>query len=195
MSTHVMVDLETFGKTPGHVIRSVGAIAFDPVRGTLAETFYANVDRSSCEAIGLVVDPGTEAWWADQGEAARTVLEPNQVPITDVLTAFSAYYAATGARRLWAHGAPFDPPFIEQAYRAAGLTVPWNYYDVRDTRTVYDLANVTVDRRNGVHHHAGWDSHNQAIAVIEAYRRLKLMRRSLPRRIADAFEAFREVRV
>jgi hypothetical protein len=195
MSTHVMVDLETFGKTPGHVIRSVGAIAFDPIRGTLGETFYANVDRASCEAIGLLVDPATEAWWAEQGEAARTVLDPNQIPVADVLKAFGDYWKATGARRLWAHGAPFDPPFLEAAYRAAGLETPWRYYDVRDTRTVYDIGGVELDRKNGVHHHAGWDSYNQAVAVIEAYRRLKLTRRSLARRIADAVEAFREVHV
>lgn len=195
MSLHVMVDLETFGKTPGHVIRSVGAIAFDPVRGTLGETFYANVDRASCEAIGLVVDPATEAFWAEQGEAARAVLEPNQIPVADVLNAFADYWKATGSRRLWAHGAPFDPPFLEAAYRAAGLATPWKYYDVRDTRTVYDLANVMVDRLKGVHHDAAWDVLNQAEAVIEAYRRLKLGRRSFARRIADAVEAFREVRI
>jgi hypothetical protein len=195
MSTHVMLDLETFGKTPGHVIRSFGAVAFDPVKGTLGETFYANVDRASCEAIGLIVDPGTEAWWTDQGDAAREVLEPNQVSILDVLQAFADCYKATGARRLWAHGAPFDPPFVEATYRAAGLEAPWKYYAVRDTRTIYDLADVEVDRDKGIHHFALDDAINQAEAVIEAYRRLKLTRRSLGRRLADALEAFREVRL
>lgn len=195
MSTHVMIDLETFGKKPGHVIRSIGAIAFDPLRGTLGETFYANVDRASCEAIGLLVDPATEKWWEDQGEAAQAALIPNQLPILDVLPAFADYWNATGSRRLWAHGAPFDPPFMEAAYEAAGLKTPWHYADPRDTRTIYDVANVQPDRRAGVHHDAAWDALNQANAVIEGYRRLKLTRRPFLRRFADAFEAFREVRV
>lgn len=194
MSLHVMVDLETFGKKPGHVIRSIGAIAFDPLSGALGETFYANIDRASCEAIGLKVDPGTEQWWRDRGEAAQAALIPNQLPVLEVLPAFADYWKATRARRLWAHGAPFDPPFLEAAYEAAGLEPPWEYYEPRDTRTIYDLANVQPDRKSGVHHDAAWDALNQTKAVIEAYRRLRLNRRSLAQRVADALDAFREVR-
>jgi hypothetical protein len=194
MPVHVMLDLETLGKRPGSVIRSVGAIAFDPVAGTLGETFYANVDQTSCEAIGLVTDPDTIAFWAKQSAEAQGALTVNPAPVRDVLRAFADYWKAVGGRRLWAHGATFDPPLLEAAYKAADLEAPWHYADPRDTRTIYELASVQPDRAAGVHHDAAWDARNQAVAVIAAYRRLRLTRRSVAQRVADALDAFRQLK-
>ena len=67
--THIMVDLETWGTTPGSDIRSIGAVVFDPVAGTLGNEFYVNVVGG--EKVGLTRDPETEEWWADQSEEAR----------------------------------------------------------------------------------------------------------------------------
>lgn len=35
--THIMLDLETWGRTPGSDIRSIGAVVFDPVAGTVLD--------------------------------------------------------------------------------------------------------------------------------------------------------------
>lgn len=35
MTTHIMLDLETWGKRPGCDIRSIGAVVFDPIAGTV----------------------------------------------------------------------------------------------------------------------------------------------------------------
>ena len=56
---NVMLDLETLGRTYGSVIRSVGAVVFDPYSDRMGEKFYRNVDRKSCEDVGLKVDPDT----------------------------------------------------------------------------------------------------------------------------------------
>jgi len=193
---HVMLDLETLGKRPGSVIRSIGAVAFDPVAGTMGRSFYANIDQASCKKAGLVTDADTIAFWDKQSAEAQAALVDNPQPLLNVLWAFGSFWKTVGGKRLWAHGATFDPPLLEAAYIAVGLPVPWDYTDPRDTRTIYELAGVQPDRSDGVHHHARWDAEVQAKAVIAAYRRLGLnvlpggVTDTLTQAIAEADSAF-----
>lgn len=43
-ATHIMLDLETWGKRPGFDIRSIGAIVFDPVAGTVLTNGWRGAD-------------------------------------------------------------------------------------------------------------------------------------------------------
>lgn len=175
-----MLDLETFGTTPGSVLRSIGAIAFDPVTGELGRAFLVNVDRASCEEVGLHVDPKTELWWSEQSIEAQAALERDPLPLRDALVAFELWFEAVEGSRLWCHGPNFDEPLLAAAYRACYLTVPWQFASARCTRTIYDLAGVKPDRAAGVHHNALDDARAQALAVIEAYRILGLAETSRP---------------
>lgn len=38
--THIMLDLETWGKRPGCDLRSIGAVVFDPIEGTIADAVH-----------------------------------------------------------------------------------------------------------------------------------------------------------
>lgn len=60
--TAVMLDLETWGTAPGSALRSIGACTFIPATGETPQTFYRNITRASCEAVGLAVDPETVKW-------------------------------------------------------------------------------------------------------------------------------------
>lgn len=179
---HCMIDTETWGKLPGSALRSIGAVMFDPERGTLGERFYVNISRASCEAAGLVVDRETEAWWGEQGPAAQAALEPDQRPLLTALVLFADFWREQRARHPWAHGACFDEPILRIAFRAVRIDHPWDFGNVRDTRTVYDLAGVKPDKAQGVEHHALDDAVRQAEAVIEAYGRLN-------RRLGSGFPA------
>lgn len=52
--THIMLDIETWGKTPGCDIRSIGAVVFDPVAG------FVGMECSTC-------DGGRQVSWSDGG--------------------------------------------------------------------------------------------------------------------------------
>lgn len=171
---HVMLDLETLGKTPGSVIASIGAVAFDPLAGAFRPEFYAVVDRASCEAVGLEVDPDTLAWWARQSEEARSALAVDPMPLREALAAFTTWWREMEGERLWSQGANFDEPILAAAYRACGMAVPWKYHASRDTRTVYELAGVVVERGKGVHHNALDDALAQVDAVCRAHAHLHL---------------------
>lgn len=174
---NVMVDTETLGTTPGSVILSLGACVFDPMwrTATFEETFYRTIDRASCEAVGLTVDPKTLEWWSDPSRAeAWAALQVDPQPIGDVLTAFTGWWLRNRGVYFWAHAPNFDESLLSAAYRACGQTPPWRFWDVRCTRTIYDLAKVKPDRAQGMHHNALDDAKSQAAAVTVAYRTLGL---------------------
>lgn len=175
--THIMVDLETLGLTPGSVIRSIGAVAFDPISGAMTSTFYRNIDRASCEAAGLTVNPETEAWW-DQPENAEAQqhLEADQVPLAQALGGFGVWWASMEGNEFWANDPNFDETLLVAAYAAVGLTHPWHYRAPRSCRTIYTLAGVAPNRDVGVEHNALDDARNQAVAVHDAYVKLGLAR-------------------
>lgn len=171
--THVMFDLETFGTKPGSVLRSIGAAAFDPETGVVGQTFYRNIDRASCEAVGLKVDPNTEAWWAKQSREAQQALLADPKPLASVASDFHAFFKQVGGAKIWCQGANFDSVLWEAAVAAVWPSksfMPWKFWNVRDTRTVYDIAGFDPDSisRDGTYHDALADSLHQIRCVAAA---------------------------
>jgi hypothetical protein len=167
-----MIDIETLGTKPGAVILSIGAVMFGPAG--LGETFYAPVLLESCVNVGLNIDPGTVTWWMRQSDEARAAaFRADAAPVWQVLGDFFDWFNAQRAKHPWCHGATFDVPILENAFEACNLAAPWAYWSVRDTRTLYDLAGVKVERAAGTHHNALDDAINQARAAAQAMRILQ----------------------
>lgn len=165
----VMIDIETLGTRPGAAILSIGAVMFG--MDGLGESFYAPIDLESCATVGLTINPATVRWWMRQSDEARaTAMPPDAAPLRQVLMSFQAWFVSQGAQYPWCHGATFDVPLLDAAYSACRLTPPWRFSAVRDTRTLYDLAGIRVDRHAGTHHHALDDAINQAEAAARALR-------------------------
>lgn len=163
---HLMLDLETLGTKPGCVIVSIGACFFS--QSGIEEKYYQPIDiRDS----SMKIDAGTVAWWMGQSEAARAVFsDPSATGIIPALTGFSAFVEQDIL--LWGHGASFDGPILQAAYEHCGMTAPFKFYNFRDTRTLYDIAQVFPEREKGTHHNALDDAIAQAEAVIKAYEAL-----------------------
>ena len=169
--THVMLDMETLGVRPGSVIRSIGAVVFNPKTGELGDEFYANVTQASCEKVGLTCDASTLIWWEQQSDAAKAALEVDQRPLMDVLFDFHNWWASAKGEFIWSHGASFDEVLLGCAYRANKVEPPWKFWNVRCCRTVLALGNRTVGKdRTGTHHNALDDAKSQAKAVAAALR-------------------------
>jgi 3'-5' exoribonuclease Rv2179c-like domain len=172
---HVMLDLETLGTKPGCAIVSIGACIFD-IDG-VHDTFYRAINvATKFGSKSLAIDPGTVVWWMAQSPEARAVFfDPAGVSTYDALVDFKNWWKAKAPLNLhdgdfiWCHGATFDAPILEAAYNAIEDIPPFKFYNVRDTRTLYSLAGVSVDRAKGTHHNALDDAVAQAVAVIKAY--------------------------
>jgi len=179
MTAHVMLDLETWGTAPGCALRSIGAVAFDPSDEFAGgEHFYANIERESCEAYGLTVDPKTVEWWERQSREAREALLTDPHPLMLVVTEFHAWWRRIGATYVWSNGANFDEPIWSAVSRAVGADVPWQFWNVRDTRTIWDAAGINPKKiaRSGTAHNAFADAKHQATCVCRAYSKLGLGR-------------------
>lgn len=177
---HIMLDLETMGTRPGSALVALGACAFDP-NGELGEApprFYKTISLASCQAAGLRVDAGTVMWWLQQEAAPRAALAKDPRPVGQVLKEFAEWFEQEQGVHLWGHGASFDPVLVESAMWACGLQCPWKFYNFRDTRTLFALADAKglgwMPERAGTHHNALDDALHQARAVQAALKYLGL---------------------
>jgi hypothetical protein len=199
---HIMLDLETWGKSPGCDIRSIGAVVFDPVAGYVAkhhpqarkaETFYIATDNprtlSGNFRYPLIRDPSTVRWWSEQSEEAQAAFA-NPVDLRDACLQFGKWlYALTDTAwypehhlrgfehvRIWANDPHFDVFILYAVYQAIGLPVPWHYRAPRSMKTICDAAGMTRDDycNYGEAHNALDDAIAQAMTVCEAYKRLGL---------------------
>lgn len=167
---HLMLDLETFGIKPGSVLRSIGAVVFS-LDGQMGKEFYLNIDEASSLAAGLIKDPGTVKWWSQQSAEAQAALLVNPWPLGNVVMDFHDFYRHSGVRTVWAQGANFDPALWEAAALAVNSPVPWKFYDVRDTRTAYELGKLgkaDEPKRQGTYHNALDDAKHQVRCVAKA---------------------------
>jgi DNA polymerase III epsilon subunit-like protein len=168
MLTDVMIDLETLDVLPTATILTIGAVKFDPfgddVRNPTCEKFYVRVDVDSCDRIGCTVSQSTLDWWANQSQAAQNeAFDPaNRIPIEDALQ--QLYKFCWGAKRVWSHGVGFDLIILENLFRKVGRSIPWSFWEARDTRTIFDIG-INPNRPPVLAHHALEDAWNQAVGV------------------------------
>lgn len=159
MKTQVMLDLETLGNKPGAVIVAIGAVKFGG--GEILDEFYRRIDPQSCVASGLAMDVSTVLWWLKQSDAARLeIVEPGEL-LGQALLDFRRWLDTQDAE-IWGNGAAFDNVLLAAAYDAAGITVPWKFWNDRCYRTIKNLHHEVPLPREGTHHHALDDARSQA---------------------------------
>lgn len=172
----VMIDLETLDVTPTASILTIGAVRFDPfgddVNDPQCDSFYVRVDQDSCDRLGLTISQSTIEWWAQQEQAAQDeAFSPDgRIPITDAMN--QLYKFCWGAKRVWSHGAGFDVPICEHIFRKIGKAVPWSFWEVRCTRTLFDIG-INPHRPPVLKHHALEDAWNQAVGVQNVFNTLR----------------------
>jgi len=175
MGTHVMIDLETFGTNPDTAFISIGAVKFNPMNGQIAEdTFYKRIDWEDALKHGTIT-ASTLAWWMQQSKEARDeILKPGE-RLDLVLTELKQYLGSKPI--VWGNGASFDISILEHHYRASDIPVPWAFWDIRDVRTVVDLAAGIVSKADvpqpKVAHNALHDAMYQAAYVSKMWQALR----------------------
>ena len=134
----LMIDIEGLATTPDTTILTIAAQEFNPLeRGTFGREFYARVTLESQE--GRAIDDDTLAWWATQSEIIREEAfgEDDRVPLREALEGL--HRVAWHARRVWAQGPTYDMNILEHAYKSLGMPLPWKFFSVRDSRTLFSL--------------------------------------------------------
>jgi DNA polymerase III epsilon subunit-like protein len=175
--TDIMIDLETLATSPDAAILTIGAVRFDPfsdgVGDSEKEQFYAKVDLDSCNDINLTVSDDTINWWATQSEEAReeAFSQTGRIRIEDAFA--DLYKFCWGAERVWSNGAAFDIVICETVFNRIHKKIPWNFWQVRDVRTMFDLS-IDPKRPKVTAHNALADAVAQAQGVQKVCNTLKL---------------------
>lgn len=172
-----MIDLETLDVTPECVILTIGAVTFDPQgQGVLQELSLRPSVDEQCQ-LGRSVSDDTIRWWSQQNAAAReeAFSEQGRIPFHDAIQQLMRF--CWNQQRVWSHGSCFDIVIVENAMRQLNIAKPWNFWDVRDTRTLFEVTGVrTGDDGQATSHRAVDDAARQAQAVQRAYRKLSLQK-------------------
>jgi hypothetical protein len=176
MNTDIMIDLETLATSTDAAILTIGAVKFDPFGSELKEpameSFYVKVDLDSCDRIGLVTNDDTIAWWASQSKEAQEAAFDPEGRI-DIEEAFAQLYKfCWGAKRVWSNGSVFDIVICENVFKRINKAIPWQYWQVRDVRTAFDLG-INPQRPPVTAHHALEDAWNQAVGIQNVYNTLR----------------------
>jgi DNA polymerase III epsilon subunit-like protein len=176
MLTDIMVDLETLATTPDAAILTIGAVKFDPfgdeVNNPTATPFYARIDLDSCDRIGLITSEDTINWWAQQSKEAQEEAFGTEDRI-DIVEAMNQFYKfCWGSKRVWSHGAGFDAVILETVFRRIQKACPWQYWAIRDTRTLFDMG-IDARRPPVLKHHSLEDAWNQAVGVQNVCKELR----------------------
>ena len=167
----VMIDIEGLGTGPDTTILTIAAQEFDPlVRDRFGGHFYARVTLESQDDRSI--QQSTIDWWATQPEIVReeAFAETDRIPLDQALQGL--HRICWHAKRVWAQGPTYDMNILEHAYKSYNMALPWRYYSVRDSRTVFSL--VPNLEKYPASHHALEDCRRQCRLLWDSLEYLKI---------------------
>ena len=176
----LMIDLETLGTAANAPVVAIGAVFFDPNTGTLGDTFDAAIDVEDAMRYG-VMSGSTFKWWLGQSDAARQKVVRGRDKAEYTFDAFWHFVVKNGGENVqpWGNGASFDITILDHAFpRVLNKPAPWKFWNVRDCRTIKELASGIVnynDKMQGVAHTALDDAIHQAKYVSAYWQGLRLI--------------------
>lgn len=166
-----MVDIEGLGTNPEATILTIAAQEFNPlVQGMYGREFYVRVDLES--QSDRTIDQGTIEWWATQPDIVKNeaFAEEDRLSLRDALNGL--YKLMWQAKRIWAQGPTYDCTILEHAYKSLDIPLPWKYFNVRDSRTLFGLTPQLESYPAS--HHALEDCRRQIKLLWDALEYLKI---------------------
>lgn len=173
-SRHLMLDLETLSTNRNSVILSIGAVIFNPIDKNFIDTFYCKVDiEEQTEKYNRHISEETLNWWSLQSPEVimEAMGDENRLSYRDAVEKLRKF--ACGCDRVWSNGSVFDIIIIEDCMNDLEMPVPWQYYNIRDCRTIYELAGVSLKDKKyetKTTHSAIDDAIHQTIVLQDAYK-------------------------
>ena len=177
MANHIMIDIESLDTTPDCVILTIGAVRFDPKgTGVVERLELRPTVEDQTEIYNRSINEDTLRWWSEQSpEALEEALGDNgRMPLKECMEIL--YKFCWNRDAVWSNGASFDVVVMEHAFRQTSNKpnpIPWPFWTIRDTRTIYDITGVKLkDGGHSTSHKAVEDAERQAIVVQKAYMKL-----------------------
>ena len=169
----LMIDIETCGTGPDACVLTIAAQTFNPLERRdfdQLQSYYCRVDPDS--QPNRRIEQSTIDWWATQPREAQEEAfgENNRIPLKQALEELGRMI--WHSKRFWANGPTFDANILEHAYKEHSMALPWQFYNVRDARTVYSLCPGLG--KYPASHHALEDCRRQIYLLWDTLESLKI---------------------
>lgn len=175
MAVDVMIDIESLDTSPDCVILTIGAVLFDPRgHGIIDKIEIRPTIEDQTEIYNRSINNATIEWWGKQSPEAieEAMGDKNRVSFEEAMNQLYKF-CWNRSKCAWSNGASFDVVVMDHAWKQLGRNTPWNFWDIRDTRTLYDITGVSLkDGGHTTSHKAVEDAERQAIVVQKAYTKL-----------------------
>lgn len=177
----LMLDLETLSTHNDSAILSIGACLFDIETGDIGATFHRHIELDDSPLRGHI-SADTVKWWLKQDDAARQAIAnpPDAFRLGRAISDFYEFIETNTNSNIWSNGASFDIVIIRSALDRYGYSMPWKYYQERDTRTLVDIAEritginaAKTTPFDGIKHDALADAIYQAKYISAAFNAIK----------------------
>lgn len=176
----VMLDLETLSTRPWSVILTLGAVKFSPWDADVETEngLYLKPDVDEQLALERHVQDETVAWWGTQTEEVReeALGTTGRIGINDMLDQLNRFLV--GADNIWCQGPAFDIVILEDLYRQVGRPTPWQFWQIRDSRTLFGVHGDPRKKDRHGAHNALIDCYHQARAVQQIYTNAGIKKRT-----------------
>ena len=170
-----MLDLESLGTRPDCAILTLGAVKFDPYTvDRFGDSLYFRIDVDEQLALGREVQEDTLEWWGRQAEDVReeALGEHDRISLESMYRQLNKFLV--GVNNIWCQGPAFDIVILENIYRQKGWPIPWQFWQIRDSRTLFGVHGDPREKNKAGLHNALEDCVSQAQGVQEIYRRQRI---------------------
>jgi hypothetical protein len=166
-----MIDFETLDTSNFPALLSIGAVAFDLYAPNEFIEFHKKIKTQTSIDLGGSVSFDTFAWWLRQSKDARDYItnQKDAVAIDLVFQDLELFIKSNKIKYVWSHGSSFDVTIAENYFEKLKIDVPWKYWNIRDTRTIFDLTKIKRTEFQGTKHNALDDAKMQAVDVQRCY--------------------------
>ena len=168
-----MIDLETLSTNPNATILTVGGVKFDPYTNVEpSQGMYFRVDVDSQTEMGRDVMQETLDWWGKQDpEIMEEALgDQDRISLDAMVKTINKW--CVGVDVFWCQGPLFDYAILQDIYKQLGHPVPWQYWQIRDSRTLFSLVPKDPNEKRDAAHNALADCYFQAKKVQKVFKQL-----------------------
>lgn len=175
---HGTIDLETIDTKPQATVLSLGAVKFNPLTdGEPYDEMYFKISVDDQDRLGRTVSDSTLEWWGKQDPKIMEEAfdQKDAITVDEALTKINKWLV--GIDNLWGQGYGFDYTILEDMYRCASKPIPWNFWIIRDSRTLFSMCKE--DPRKKIQndlHNALADAYYQSKSIQTAYKELGVLR-------------------
>ena len=133
---------------------------------------YFRVDVDSQTEMGRDVMQETVNWWSKQPKeiSDEAFSDDNRASLDDMIKKINKF--SVGVDVFWCQGPLFDYAILQDIYKQLGYPVPWQYWQIRDSRTLFSLVPKDPDEKRTGLHNALEDCYFQAKKVQRVYKQL-----------------------